>query len=135
MMIMMPGKIKIIRKELENLKNILYNTVVSDNASNSVYLTPTKILKSNIYFDNDIFKHIHNIEKALNDRGEKMDSEKMQRSISVIRLSEIIKQKAEEIETIVTLLSKDIPATAKNNLREASRSMKKAIETIEKIER
>ena len=62
-----------------------------------------------------------------------MDSEKMQRSISVIRLSEIIRQKAEEIETIVTLLSKDIPATAKNNLREASRSMKKAIETIEKI--
>ena len=64
----MSDKIKIIRKELENLKNILYNTVfVSDNASNSVYLTPTKILKSNIYFDNDIFKHIHNIEKALNE--------------------------------------------------------------------
>jgi len=62
-----------------------------------------------------------------------MDSEKMQRSISVIRLSEIIRQKAEEIETIVMLLSKDIPATAKNNLREASRSMKKAIEKIEKI--
>jgi len=62
-----------------------------------------------------------------------MDSEKMQRSISVIRLSEIIRQRAEEIETIVTLLSEDIPATAKNNLREASRSMKKAIETIEKI--
>ena len=62
-----------------------------------------------------------------------MDSEKMQRSISVIRLSEIIKQRAEEIETIVTLLSKDIPATAKNNLREASRSMKIAIEKIEKI--
>jgi len=62
-----------------------------------------------------------------------MDSEKMQRSISVIRLSEIIRQKAEEIETIVMLLSKDIPATGKNNLREASRSMKKAIEKIEKI--
>jgi len=62
-----------------------------------------------------------------------MDSEKMQRSVSVIKLSEIIRQKAEEIETIVTLLSEDIPATAKNNLREASRSMKKAIETIEKI--
>jgi len=62
-----------------------------------------------------------------------MDSEKMQRSISVIRLSEIIKQRAEEIETIVTLLSEDIPVTARNNLREASRSMKKAIEKIEKI--
>jgi len=62
-----------------------------------------------------------------------MDSEKMQHAISTIKLSEIIKQRAEEIETIVTLLCEDIPATAKNNLREASRSMKKAIETIEKI--
>jgi len=62
-----------------------------------------------------------------------MDSEKMQRSISVIRLSEIIRQKAEEIETIVTLLSKDIPATARNNLHQAVEAMKKAIETIEKI--
>ena len=62
-----------------------------------------------------------------------MDSEKMQRSISVIRLSEIIRQKAEEIETIVTLLSEDIPVSAKNNLHQAVEAMKKAIETIEKI--
>jgi len=62
-----------------------------------------------------------------------MDSEKMQRSISVIRLSEIIRQRAEEIETIVTLLSEDIPATARNNLHQAVEAMKKAIKVIEKI--
>jgi len=62
-----------------------------------------------------------------------MDSEKMQRSVSVIKLSEIIKQRAEEIEILVTLLSEDIPATARNNLYQAMEAMKKAIEVIEKI--
>jgi len=62
-----------------------------------------------------------------------MDSEKMQRSVSVIKLSKIIRQRAEEIEIIVTLLSKDIPATARNNLHQAVEAMKKAIEKIERI--
>jgi len=62
-----------------------------------------------------------------------MDSEKMQRSVSVIKLSEIIKQRAEEIEILVTLLSEDIPATARNNLYQAMEAMKKAIEKIEKV--
>ena len=63
-----------------------------------------------------------------------MDSEKMQHAISTIKLSEIIKQKAEEIETLVTLFSdKDIPVPAKNNIYQAMEAMKKAIEVIEKI--
>ena len=63
-----------------------------------------------------------------------MDSEKMQHAISTIKLSEIIKQKAEEIETLVTLFSdKDIPVSAKNNIYQAMEAMKKAIEVIEKI--
>lgn len=62
-----------------------------------------------------------------------MDSKKMQHAISTIKLSEIIKQKAEEIEVLTTLLDKDIPAMAKTNLKQAVQFLNNAIKNIKEL--
>ena len=62
-----------------------------------------------------------------------MNSEKMQRSISLIKLSEIVKQRAEEIEVLSTFFEKEMPATAKSNLKQALEALRKAVKKIEEV--
>jgi len=62
-----------------------------------------------------------------------MDREKMESKIAQIRLSEIFREQAEVLVALAFVFEKDLPATAKINLKQALEELKKAVKKIEEV--